>query len=192
MEYGPKNRYRNHFELTTREERTRLFAAIVTGTHDGGQGLESLTYHDARGNPVAPLLRSPEITHLRDVARLVEWFYRIGLGAVLIWMLALAQLWRLRLPPPPLGHYLAGLAIAAAGLVLGILAVGPTRVFYIAHTLIFPAGHPWFFYYEESLMTMLMKAPDLFAAIAAEWLLLTALCYWLGIRLSRRIVHRAA
>jgi hypothetical protein len=190
-EYGPKNRYRDHFELTTREERTRLFAAIVAGIHDDGQGLETLTYHDARGNPVAPLLRSPEITHLRDVARLVEWFYRIGLGAVLIWMLALAQLWRLRQPPPPLGRYFAGLGLLATMLTFGVIVVGPTRVFYTAHTLIFPAGHPWFFYYEESLMTMLMKAPDLFAAIAVEWLLLTALCYWLGIGLSRRIVHRA-
>jgi hypothetical protein len=39
---------------------------------------------------------------------------------------------------------------------------------------------------------MLMKAPDLFAAIAAEWLLLSAFCYWLGIRLSLRIVGRSA
>ena len=106
-------------------------------------------------------------------------------------MLALAQLWRLRLPSPPLGRYLAGLASAAAVLAIGVIAVGPTRVFYTAHTLIFPAGHQWFFYYEESLMTMLMKAPDLFAAIAAEWLLLTALCYWLGICLSRWIILRA-
>ena len=191
-EYGPKNRYRGHFELTTREERTRLFAVIVAGIHDGGQGLETLTYHDARGNPVAPLLRSPEIAHLRDVARLVEWFYRLGMGATLIWLLALAQLWRLRLPPPPLGRYLAGFGLTAGVLALGVIAVGAEKVFYKAHTLIFPAGHQWFFYYEESLMTMLMKAPDLFAAIAAEWLLLTALCYWLGIRLSCRIVHRAA
>jgi hypothetical protein len=190
-EYGPKNSYRNHFELTTRDERSRLFAAIVSAIHDGGRGLETLTYHDARGNPVATLLRAPEITHLRDVARLVEWFYRLGLGAVLVWMLALAQLWRLRLPPPPLGRYLAGFGLTAGVLALGVIAVGAEKVFYKAHTLIFPAGHPWFFYYEESLMTMLMKAPDLFAAIAAEWLLLTALCYWLGIRLSRRIIRRA-
>jgi Protein of unknown function (DUF1461) len=191
-EYGPKNRYRDHFELTTRKERTRLFAAIVAGIHDDGRGLETLTYHDNQGNPVALLLRAPEITHLRDVARLVEWFYRIGLGATLIWLLALAQLWRLHLPPPPLGRYLAGFALTAAMLALGVIAVGPTQVFYTAHTLIFPAGHPWFFYYEDSLMTMLMKAPDLFAAIAAEWLLLTALCYWLVIWLSRRIVMRDA
>jgi hypothetical protein len=190
-EYGPKNSYRNHFELTTRDERSRLFAAIVAAIHDGGHGLETLTYHDARGNPVAPLLRASEITHLHDVARLVEWFYRMGLGATLIWLLALTQLWQLRLPPPPLGRYLAGLASAAAVLALGVIAAGPEKVFYKVHILVFPAGHQWFFYYEESLMTMLMKAPDLFAAIAAEWLLLTAVCYWLGIHLSRRIVHRA-
>jgi hypothetical protein len=189
-EYGPKNRYRDHFEHTTRAERRRLFAAIVAAIHDGGRGLESLTYHDARGNPVAPLLRAPEITHLRDVSRLVDGLYRLGLGAALVWLGALAWLSRLHLPPPPLTRYLAVLGLAAAALALGVVAVGAKQVFYAAHTLIFPAGHPWFFYYEDSLMTMLMKAPDLFAAIAAEWLLLTALCYWLGIRLSRRLISR--
>jgi len=191
-EYGPKNRYRDHFELTTREERTRLFAAIVAGIHDGGQGLETLTYQDARGDPVAPLLRPPEITHLRDVARLVDGMYRLGIGAAMVWLIALVWLWRLRLPPPPLGRYFAGLGLVAVVSMLAVVVIGTKKVFYTAHTLIFPAGHQWFFYYEESLMTMLMKAPDLFAAIAAEWLLLTALCYWLGIRLSRRIVRRTA
>jgi hypothetical protein len=191
-EYGPKNRYRDHFELTTREERTRLFAAIVAGIHDGGQGLETLAYHDARGKAVAPLLRPPEITHLRDVARLVDGMYRLGIGAAMLWLVALVWLWRLRLPPPPLGRYFAGLGLVAVLSMLAVIAIGTKKAFYTAHTLIFPAGHQWFFYYEESLMTMLMKAPDLFAAIAAEWLLLTALCYWLGIRLSRRIIRRAA
>jgi hypothetical protein len=190
--YGPKNHYREHFELTTKEERSRLFAAIVTAINDGGHGLERLAYHDARGKPLGLLLRAPEITHLRDVARLIDWLYRLGFGALLVWLLVLAWLWRLRLPPPPLGRYLAGFGLGVGVLSLGVIAVGAEKVFYKAHTLIFPANHQWFFYYEESLMTMLMKAPDLFAAIAAEWLLLTALCYWLGIRLSRRIICRGA
>jgi hypothetical protein len=191
-EYGPKNHYRENFERTTREERSRLFAAIVAAIHDGGRGLENLSYHDARGDVLGPLLRAPEITHLRDVARLIDWLFRLGLGAALAWLLALVWLWRLRLPPPPLGRHLAGIGLGAATLALGVVAFGAKRVFYAAHTLIFPPGHQWFFYYEESLMTMLMKAPDLFAAIAAEWLLLSAFCYWLGIRLSLRIVGRSA
>jgi hypothetical protein len=190
-EYGPKNHYREHFQLTTKNERARLFAAIVAAIHDAGRGLENLSYRDARGTVLGPLLRPPEITHLRDVARLIDWLYRLGLGAALVWLLALAWLWRLRLPPPPLARHLAALGLGVAVLALGVVAFGAKRVFYAAHTLIFPSGHQWFFYYEESLMTMLMKAPDLFAAIAAEWLLLTALCYWLGIRLSRRIIRRA-
>ena len=91
----------------------------------------------------------------------------------------------------PLGRYFAGLGLLAVVSMLAVIAIGTKKVFYTAHTLIFPAGHQWFFYYEESLMTMLMQAPDLFAAIAAEWLLLTAFCYWLVIWLSRRIVRRA-
>jgi hypothetical protein len=191
-EYAPKNHYRKHFDLTTKNERSRLFAAIVAAIQDGSRGLETLTYHDAQGKVLGPLLRAPEITHLQDVARLIDWLYRLGLGAVLVWLTALAWLWRLRLSTPPLGRYLAGFGLGTAALALGIVAFGAKQVFYAAHTLIFPPEHQWFFYYEESLMTMLMKAPDLFAAIAVEWLLLSALCYWLGIRLSRRIVSRWA
>jgi hypothetical protein len=191
-EYGPENRYRAHFELTTREERYRLFSAIVKAIHHDGQGLEGLTYHDARGRPVAPLLRSPEITHLRDVSRLVDGLYHLGEVAFVVWIVALVWLRRLHQAPPPLGPYLAGMGLVTAGLSVVVIAVGPTKVFYTAHTLIFPAGHPWFFYYEDSLMTTLMKAPDLFAAIAAEWLLLAALCYWLVIWLSRRLTRYTA
>jgi hypothetical protein len=31
---------------------------------------------------------------------------------------------------------------------------------------VFPPGHAWFFYYEDSLMTTLMQAPHLFGFIA--------------------------
>jgi hypothetical protein len=54
------------------------------------------------------------------------------------------------------------------------------------HTVVFPADHQWFFYYKDSLMASLMKAPDIFAAIAAQ-LLVVALLIAGGI--DRFITH---
>jgi hypothetical protein len=63
-----------------------------------------------------------------------------------------------------------------AALIAAVLIIGSKKVFYYLHTWIFPPEHPWFFYYQDSLMTTLMKAPDLFGLIAALllalWLLL--------------------
>ena len=53
------------------------------------------------------------------------------------------------------------LAIAAI-----IFLIGPHKVFYQLHVWVFPVEHKWFFFYEESLMSTMMKAPDLFAYIA--------------------------
>lgn len=66
-------------------------------------------------------------------------------------------------------------------LIIIILSLwGFTSVFYYLHTVIFPADHQWFFYYHESLMATIMKAPDIFSAIAAQ-LLVVALLLATGI-----------
>lgn len=170
--YGPQNRYRKDFALTTPAERSRLFFAIVKAVNDGGRGLESIRYHDRQGRRIDTLLRAPEIQHLRDVARLIGAFHVLGWIAVLTFAVALLSLMVGRASKPPgmrLFAYMGVTVLVAVGLVVGL---GPERVFYRFHTWIFPAGHQWFFYYQDSLMTTLMKAPDLFAGIAAEWLLL--------------------
>jgi hypothetical protein len=164
--YGPQNRYRDRFETTTKEERVRLFGAIVSAIHRQGRGLETLVYHDAREQAIANLLTPPEIIHLQDVSRLVDKGLKIGWSATLAWPMLLMLLRRQKLSMPPVRTLLSwslGVAAVATGL---ILLIGPVKIFYRLHAWIFPPGHSWFFYYQESLMTMLMKAPDLFAYIA--------------------------
>jgi hypothetical protein len=64
------------------------------------------------------------------------------------------------------------------GSLLTVLVLfGPVNVFYKLHTWIFPADHQWFFYYQESLMTTLMKAPDIFGGIAAVWIVFASLSF---------------
>jgi hypothetical protein len=45
------------------------------------------------------------------------------------------------------------------------------------HILVFPDDHQWFFYYQDSLMSTLMKAPDLFAGIAIQIVLVGLVLY---------------
>lgn len=175
-EYGPQNRYKRDFEHTSDAERMALFAAIVDAVDAGGEGLESLSYRDSRGRE-QPLLRAPEREHLRSVARLIgtlRVFSYLTLGVLVA---SVAALRLARLPPPrPKRVLLSLLATVVAGSV-AVLLIGAERVFYALHEWVFPAGEQWFFYWQDSLMTTLMKAPDLFGAIAATLLVVALL--WL-------------
>jgi hypothetical protein len=64
-------------------------------------------------------------------------------------------------------------------MVLFVFIYGPMKVFVLLHESFFPANHQWFFYYQDSLMTTMMKAPDLFFYIAGAWVGLALLIFFL-------------
>ena len=175
-QYGPQNRQgKLSFETTTKNERVRLFAALADAVHDRGQGLEALVYHDSNGRPIDTLLTAPEIVHLQDVARLFDWLRMFGwvaLGALIVLLGWLR--WR-RQALPSLRKLLLGTVSGIAVIGVVIVALGPVKVFYQLHEWIFPPGHQWFFFYQDSLMSMMMKAPVLFGPIALTWALLSLL-----------------
>ena len=189
-EYGPQNRYKRHFETTSEAERIRLFSAIVSAIHASGRGLDTLAYHGADGRVIDRLLTDPEIVHLQDVARLIERIQVVGWGALAAWgiMLGLAikQGWS---APSVTGSLLRMLALLAV-IGLCIAVIGPVQVFYGLHEWVFPSGHQWFFYYQESLMTTMMKAPDLFGYIAFILLGLGVLIFSALIVLARVLLAR--
>jgi len=171
--YGPQNDVRPGFHRTTRAERERIFAAIAEAIRNDGAGLAKLRYRAADGRVLGLVLTEAEVQHLKDVAVLVRRFERVGWVALggLVVLTAAAAARRLR--PPPARYLGAGggaVVVAAAALVL---ALGPTDVFYWLHERVFPPDHQWFFYYQESLMSMMMRAPDLFGAIAVIWVALS-------------------
>jgi hypothetical protein len=187
--YGPRNRYRQQFEITTKAERVRLFSAIVKAIHQQGAGLDTLVYRDPQGHPVAGLLTPLEISHLQDVARLVDVLLGIGWGALLALLVLLGGLLRQKLPMPAVTKLLLRAALVLVGMGGVILLIGPVPVFYRLHTWIFPEGHAWFFYYEDSLMTLLMKAPVVFGYIALSLAVLSLLLLT-GLLLLTRSVYQ--
>ena len=53
-----------------------------------------------------------------------------------------------------------------------VLMLFVQKLFNQLHVWAFPDDHQWFFYYEDSLMSTMMKAPVIFAYIAIIWLYL--------------------
>lgn len=184
--FAPQNRYKSDFGTTTREERLRLFGEIVDAIHASGAGLAELRYHGPDGEAIDTLLREPEVGHLQDVAKLIDRIAPVGWLAV-AWTtihLLLIRLFGWRVPS--LLRLLGASFLAVAAGIGIVLLIGARRVFYWFHEWAFPPDHPWFFYYQDSLMSTMMKAPDLFGAIAAALLTLGLAVYALLLWLARR------
>lgn len=191
--YAPQNRYHRHdLERLSASQHEALFHRIVVAVHHQGKGLDQITYPDRYGTPV-PLLRAPEIQHLRDVSHFIDKGRWLALILALLW-LPLARAVR---NGPRVGgrQRLLVVGVPLLALLAWLLIAGPEAVFYRFHIWLFPAGHEWFFYWQDSLMSTLMKAPDLFGAIAlvlvACTALITPLLYWGGLGLVARLfAHR--
>lgn len=190
--YAPQNRYRDGFEHTSDAARKALFGDIVDAINSGGRGLEALSYRPGAGSEPVPLLRQPEIEHLRLVGHLVSRLKtagRVALGAFLAVVAAMA--WRRVQPAPMLAVGGAALgALAVTALVFASFDVSDSGWFARLHNWAFPPDHQWFFYYQDSLMTTLMKAPDLFGPMAAALGLATFLIY-AGLLASARWLLKA-
>lgn len=189
--FAPQNRHgKLGFENTSRDERTELFRSIGVAINNGGEGLRTLEY---RSDPAAApilLLTDAEATHLEDVANLVDLLVPIGWAALgLLVVLIIVALFT-RIPLPGFKASLLTLLITALLLAFTIVVVGPRDVFRALHEFVFPAENQWFFYYQDSLMTTLMKAPDIFAAISAVWAIVAIVVYVL-ITMSLRLLDRS-
>lgn len=188
--YGPKNRFRDGFEHTNTEEHIRLFAAINTAIHNNGKGLSALKYHHQTGKPIDSLLRTAEIIHLKDVANLINVFFIAGCMMFLMWLGLSYYFYRAKVQAPSLKQQGLGIMGFSVSILLCVLIIGPVKVFYALHTWVFPANHQWFFYYQESLMTILMKAPHLFGGISALIALLAIFIFMGMFALNNKMLNQ--
>lgn len=172
--YAPQNRYRRNYQLTDVSEHKHHFQQIVDAVHNDGEGLAAINYSTSMGAVV--LLHQAEVVHLQDVANLINQIHRLALVCFILWLILFIYQQNMLIKRPELVASKMGLLLVS--LVLsGIIAIvfasfGAKEIFYQLHIWIFPNNHQWFFYYQESLMSTLMKAPDLFAGIALQILLL--------------------
>lgn len=171
--FAPQNRYRKDFEFTQVSEHKAIFQHIVDSVHDDGRGLDLISY-SAKGKTY-PVLHDAEIIHLQDVAILINKIHVLAVLCLLILVVLVG--WH------TFARKRGGVQASKKGLILTLialvlitvclfLAIGAKAIFYKLHVWIFPQDHQWFFYYQESLMSTLMKAPDLFAGIAIQILIL--------------------
>ena len=187
-QYAPHNPIKPHFDATTAAERARLFHGIVLAIHQHGHGLAELTYHNAHGQALDTLLTPAEVVHLQDVANLMDKIRYAAVVVGILWLMQFASMAYYRCALPSLKQLGLGILALVGGSAV-VLSLGAVRVFYQLHEWIFPQGHQWFFYYEESLMSMMMKAPDLFGYIAIMLvvlaLLISVVLLWGYVRLSQ-------
>ena len=174
---APNHRYKKSFDQTTQQERRRLFAQIVYAVQHAGKGLTDIKYHDVNGKQIDTLLTQSEITHLQDVSRLIEKINWFSFFLLVIALLLMALLILFRCSMPALRTLFSIVFAIIILFSVAVLIGGAKHFFYWLHTVVFPADHQWFFYYEDSLMSMLMKAPVLFAPIAVQ-LCILALTIW--------------
>ena len=190
QQYGPLNKYRQDFALTNKAEHIRLFAAINRSVHHQGLGLADITYKQPNGVEIGKMLHFAEIQHLKDVANLLDNLRPIAFFFCMIWLILVGLCYFKRMVMPNVvqqAKSLGGIFVVVAAL---MLFIGPQTIFYTLHEWVFPEEHQWYFYYEESLMSTLMKAPDLFGAIAIVLsivaLFMLILSNWLANRLCCR------
>ncbi|MDX1587898.1 MAG: DUF1461 domain-containing protein [Oleiphilaceae bacterium] len=191
--YAPQNPQKRGFAQLSREQHLQAFAQINESVSHDGAGLEDIVYPGPQGQPV-PLLNADEVNHLRDVAHLLDRTVPVTALFTLLWLPLAVALRRTGAPARPVRWLTVG---TAALILAGLLVVlGPEKVFYTLHEWLFPPENPWFFYWEESLMSTLMKAPVLFGGIAvmiaAVALPLVVAFYWLGQRVAGAVTTRWA
>ena len=127
------------------------------------------------------------MVHLKGVANLVGIFKYFAIVGFLIAAGALFFMFIAKLKCVKFTYHLAG-SLGFIVIITGIVfLVGPTKIFYAGHELIFPDNHQWFFYYEDSLMSTMMKAPDLFGPIACELAVVTFLIWFLLLAIVRNV-----
>ncbi len=191
QEFAPKNQFKQNFELTEKADHVQLFHDIVKAINAQGSGLADLSYSDPKLNQKTPLLHNAEIIHLQDVANLIAILNYIAayLGFALVSLLMVLY-HRGQCQFPPLLYSMGATVGICLFATLIIIVFGAEDLFYQWHTLVFPENHQWFFYYHESLMTTLMKAPDIFAYIALFLILVTLIYHLIVLSLIKMLFTR--
>ena len=164
--YGPQNRFKPGFADTSKAEREVMFAQINQAIHRGGKGLKEIAYQSKSSQGQQRLLHRAEIIHLKDVANLISFLKVMVIFVFAGWIFSGFLLYKRTFDYPPIWRQMVKLVISILVIAAVIIVIGAEGVFNQLHIWVFPKGHQWFFYYQESLMSTMMLAPTLFGYIA--------------------------
>lgn len=186
----PKNTHgKRDFPVDDFQLHEKMFAEIVDAIHQQGNQqsntLSKISYFNHQSISKALLTKS-EVVHLQDVANLLSsveklwWVNLLMLMGMIFFYCRKEQAISVNsIREMPTGKQKIISLLSFIILLVAILSIwGFTEVFYYLHTVVFPENHQWFFYYRDSLMATLMKAPDIFSAIAAQLLLVALFLTW--------------
>lgn len=190
--FAPHNRYRSGYQFTSSEQQKQNFQQIVDSVHNNGEGLAEIKYQSVGKQYL--LLHKAEVIHLQDVANLINKIHYLAGFAFVVWFLLLVLRYFAYKNYPYIKASKKGLTavlfVVIATLVMVFSIYGAKVIFYQMHIWIFPKNHQWFFYYQESLMSTLMKAPDLFAGIAIQILALAVIFFATAIVVGIRFLPK--
>jgi len=188
--YVPQNTQgKKDFADTSKLQHLQSFNQIVDEIHNGGNGLPTLNYQN-KNNQNRILLTKSEVIHLQDVSVLINRLRSVSAINVMLLVIIVGGVYYIKQPEPPRRDKYIAVIMPSALVLIVLSAFGFTDVFYYLHTLVFPDNHQWFFYYQESLMSSLMKAPDLFAGIAISLSVTAAIIYRIIYRLLMAKIFR--
>lgn len=181
--YVPDNTFgKQDYAETTTQQRIDNFSEIVTEIHNNGEQLALLSYVN-KNQQIKTLLTSAEIIHLEDVSQLIHKLTLVSVGNFIMLFILVGVIFKKKLCLPNRRDQLFSVVLPSLLLLLLLMLFGFTELFYYLHTIVFPDNHQWFFYYQESLMSSLMKAPDLFAGISVTLIVIALLIYLIFYRL---------
>jgi hypothetical protein len=194
--YAPQNRFRQGFETTSVDEHKKVFQQIVDSVHADGEGLASIGY-EYSGQAI-PFLHEAERIHLQDVANLINGIHTLAFVSVLVFIVFFLGEYRHQCKSREKTQEQASAVGLLSIFVLLLMFMAATffiwgakAIFYQMHILVFPDDHQWFFYYQDSLMSTLMKAPDLFAGIAIQILLVGLIFYSVMLLVMKKLLQQS-
>jgi uncharacterized membrane protein len=194
--YAPQNKFRQGFETTSVDEHKKVFQQIVDSVHANGEGLADISY-EYSGQTLS-LLHEAERIHLQDVANLINALHELALGCLLVFIACFVGEYRHQCKRKgQTQEQASALGLLSIFLLLLILMTatffiwGAKAIFYQMHILVFPDDHQWFFYYQDSLMSTLMKAPDLFAGIAIQIVLVGLVFYGVMLLVMKKLLQQS-
>ena len=189
--YAPQNRFgKGNFVHTDKKQHVELFQEVVNAINNHGAGLDKISFKT--NDRTSLMFTEAEVIHLQDVANLIDKLFIVWLIAGLIFLILAIFYIKTNSPTPSFKTKTAAIITLLASVVLVFITFGFKKIFYYLHTVVFPDDHQWFFYYQESLMSTFMKAPDLFAAMSLNLIVVVLLIYILAYKLfSNKLIKRS-